>query len=294
MAVVSEHAHHGAPFTLENSAPVKLGAHGPAWTSVAVFAALLGGIGLVSALTISGNISYWIAVPVNAVCLYVLAHLNHEAFHANICGSQTRLRWLNESIGRLISFIFWFSMPAFRAVHFAHHRSTNDHDLDADMWMARKNPVLVALACLTLQMRYEVQMWRLRGKGVISNRILIEFYIERALAIALVAAAFQAGYGFEVVMLWLLPAYLTLPFLAFLFAYAVHHPHDGESGKYADTNVWITRAPLLQPLVTAVFVFQNYHLIHHLHPRIPFYLYGKTFRRIRPELEREGASIRVL
>lgn len=299
MAVVSDHQHDFAPSARaaeESDAPgaVTLGAQGFAWTSLAVFASMTGLIALTSALTIAGAVSYWLAVPANAACLYVLAHLNHEAFHANISGTQAKAKWLNEAIGRFISFVFWFSMPAFRAVHFAHHRFTNHRDLDADMWMARKNPIAVALACLTLQMRYEVQMWRLRSKGVIPNRVVVEFYIERAMAVALVAGAFWAGFGFEAVMLWLLPAYLTLPLLAFLFAYAVHHPHNDKDGKYADTNVWLTRAPLLQPFVTAIFVFQNYHLIHHLHPRIPFYRYGRVFRKIRPDLEREGASIRQI
>jgi beta-carotene hydroxylase len=253
---------------------------------------MTGLIALTSFLAVSGALSYWFAVPANAVCFYVLAHLNHEAFHSNISGSQYKAKWLNEAIGRFISFVFWFSMPAFRAIHFAHHRFTNDRDLDADTWMARKNPVAVALACLTLQMRYEVQMLRLFRKGVISRRIVIEFYIERVMDIALVVAAFWAGYGFEVVMLWLLPAYLTLPFLAFFFAYVVHVPHDAEGGKYRNTSVWLARRAWMQPVLNAVFVYQNYHLVHHLHPRIPFYRYERAFRQIRPELERHRAAIR--
>jgi fatty acid desaturase len=294
MVIAAEHEGAFAPFPAGAAKPVRLGAHGFAWPSLATFVSMAGAIGLVSFLTVAGVLSYWVAVPANAVCLYVLAHLNHEAFHSNINGTDYKAKWLNEAIGRFISFVFWFSMPAFRAVHFAHHRFTNDPDLDADMWMARKNPLTVLGACMTLQMRYEVQMLRLFRKGVIPARVVVEFYIERALNIALVAAAFWAGFGFEVVMLWLLPAYLTLPFLALLFAYVVHHPHDRSGDKHRNTGVWLSGRKFLQPAVTAVFVFQNYHLVHHLHPRIPFYRYGKAFRAMRADLERENAAIRTL
>jgi beta-carotene hydroxylase len=38
-------------------------------------------------------------------------------------------------------------------------------------------------------------------------------------------------------------------------------------------------------------MFQNFHLIHHLFPRVPFYLYSKAFRSLKPVLERERAHI---
>ncbi|MEZ5892335.1 MAG: fatty acid desaturase [Parvularculaceae bacterium] len=271
--------------------PVRLGVHGFAWTSLSTFFAMAGLVALTSFLAVTGVAPYWLAVPANAVCLYVIAHINHEAFHGNISGTAHKLKWLNEAIGRFISFTFWFSMPAFRAVHAAHHRFTNDPEMDADRWMARKNPLAVMLACFTLQMHYEYKMWGLLRKGFISKRIVIEFYIERAMAIALVVAAFRFGYGYEAVMLWLLPAYLTLPFLALMFAYIVHHPHTTEGGEHRRSNVIVSKNPVLQSAMTAAFVFQNYHLVHHLHPRIPFYLYGKTFRAQRAAMAAQHANI---
>ena len=38
-------------------------------------------------------------------------------------------------------------------------------------------------------------------------------------------------------------------------------------------------------------MFQNFHLIHHLFPRIPFYLYPNAFRSLKPVLEKEHAHI---
>ena len=36
---------------------------------------------------------------------------------------------------------------------------------------------------------------------------------------------------------------------------------------------------------------QNYHLLHHLYPRMPFYRYAACFRAVRPVLEAERARI---
>ena len=38
-------------------------------------------------------------------------------------------------------------------------------------------------------------------------------------------------------------------------------------------------------------LFQNFHLIHHLFPRVPFYLYPNAFHDLKPVLDQEGAHI---
>jgi beta-carotene hydroxylase len=38
-------------------------------------------------------------------------------------------------------------------------------------------------------------------------------------------------------------------------------------------------------------MFQNFHLVHHLFPRVPFYLYPQAFRSLKPVLEQERAHI---
>ena len=44
-------------------------------------------------------------------------------------------------------------------------------------------------------------------------------------------------------------------------------------------------------MANTLYGFQNFHLIHHLFPRVPFYLYPKAFRSLKPVLEREKAHI---
>ncbi|WP_411819296.1 fatty acid desaturase [Hyphococcus formosus] len=263
---------------------------GAAWPTVGLFASLWIGISLSAWAALSGVIPFWVACLINAVFLYVTAHTNHEAIHRNISAGAPKLRWLNEAIGHFGSFWFFLPFLAFKAVHLAHHRAPNNPDEDGDMWVARKNPFVVFICCASILVGYERQIWRLARTGGLSRRAVISIYGQRLLAIAIVATAVSIGYGYEIMMLWVIPGLLTVPFLAYFFAYVVHHPHT-ETEAYQASNVLLT-TPRLQPLMTAIFVFQNYHLVHHLNPRIPFYEYGKVFRQMRSELEEKEAAIR--
>lgn len=261
-----------------------------AWRSVAVFAFVWAGFFGVSALALSGALPLWVGFLVNTALLYGSAHINHEAVHRNISGAQSELKRFNDVLGHFGSFWLFLPFPAFKAVHLAHHRVTNDPERDADMWFARKTPLGVFASCCTLLWGYEIQLRRLFKEGLVSKHDMRMIVGQRLLAVALVIAAFAMGYGLEVFMLWIGPALFVMPILAFLFAYAVHHPHSSTESHQA-SNVWLA-PPWAQPLLTAVFMFQNYHLVHHLNPRIPFYRYGEVFRRIRPQLEAERAAIK--
>lgn len=266
---------------------------GFAWPLLMIFLLIAGTLASVSAAAIAGIIPLWAGLMVNTVMLYLMAHINHEAVHRNISGKGNRLTFLNDAIGHIGSFWVFLPYPAFRAVHFAHHRSTNDPLLDGDMWFARKSPLAIAAACTSILVGYEIALWRLYRRKMITAMDMGVIIASRLLFVALVGAAFVVGYGREVMMLWIIPALLVMPVLAFLFAFIVHHPHTDRQKEKA-SNVWLSHNPLIQRLLTMVFVFQNYHLIHHLNARIPFYRYGEYFRKDRAKLEQAGAAIKYV
>ena len=67
-----------------------------------------------------------------------------------------------------------------------------------------------------------------------------------------------------------------------LFAWIVHRPHT-ETGRYRDTASFVFPTSI-DTVVSWLWLFQNYHAIHHLFPRIPFYRYRAVFRQIRPAM----------
>ena len=80
--------------------------------------------------------------------------------------------------------------------------------------------------------------------------------------------------------------------LLYLFAYIVHRPHQ-DVGRYVDTSTILVPGPW-QRLVTWLWGFQNYHSIHHLFPRVPFYQYAKLYADIEPIMVARGAPIYTL
>ena len=94
------------------------------------------------------------------------------------------------------------------------------------------------------------------------------------LAVGLTVLAFLSGYGLEVVLLWLMPARLAIGLLAFGFDWLPHHPHDVRSDDDRYRATVVRPSPWLTPLL----IYQNYHLIHHLYPAVPFYRYSRVWR----------------
>jgi beta-carotene hydroxylase len=78
----------------------------------------------------------------------------------------------------------------------------------------------------------------------------------------------------------------------YLFAYVVHTPHAAV-GRYVDTSTFIVPGKL-GTLVTVLWGYQNYHSIHHLFPRVPFYRYADLFAEIEDIMIAKGAPIHRL
>jgi beta-carotene hydroxylase len=98
------------------------------------------------------------------------------------------------------------------------------------------------------------------------------------------------GYWREVLMLWVLPHIFASALIIYFFAYLPHKPHKVRE-RYRDTNVFWVHGKIMEPVVDWLYLFQNFHLIHHLFPRIPFYKYKDAFTDLRPVLEKEHAHI---
>ncbi len=102
-------------------------------------------------------------------------------------------------------------------------------------------------------------------------------------------ALLAAGYWVEALLLLGVAWLFGLTLLLYLFAYIVHRPHQ-DVGRYVDTSTILVPGPW-QRLVTWLWVFQNYHSIHHLFPRVPFYQYAKLFAEIEPIMVAKGSPI---
>jgi beta-carotene hydroxylase len=103
---------------------------------------------------------------------------------------------------------------------------------------------------------------------------------------------FVGCYPIEVLLYTLASNVLGLTFLGLVFAWIVHQPY-GETARYKNTNTILLPAWIRRP-ATTLWLWQNYHSIHHLFPKVPFYQYEKLFNEIEPGMvERDSPIIRV-
>lgn len=263
---------------------------GVAWPTVCLAVLVFGSYGLVLAASLVGALSLWLATPLIALLTYLSYSVLHEAVHGSITGNQQNLRWLNEACGYVAAWILMTPLTAHRHEHLAHHRNTNDRDGDPDYHVGdiRNAPIQAMIAASKVfhgQFSFYLQH-RWNRASVHQN---LQFCSEIAAAVLPRLALLAAGFWVEGALLfgvaWLLGVAITL----YLFAYLVHRPHE-VVGRYVDTST-VLLPGRGQPLLNWVWVFQNYHSIHHLFPRVPFYQYEKLFQEIEPVMVAKGAPI---
>ena len=175
-------------------------------------------------------------------------------------------------------------------MHLTHHRDTNDPDLDPDHWVAVQSPFKVLFRCLTIVFWYHQYFWKhiafhahIPGMRPLTIHIAVMYLILYGIAFGL--SVF--GWWREVLALWIVPHILASALIIYFFAYLTHKPHEVHE-RYRDTNIFWVRGKIVEPVVNWLYMFQNFHLIHHLFPRVPFYLYPKAFRSLKPVLEQRA------
>ncbi len=260
-----------------------------AWATVALFLGILASVSTVAALAIAGYVSYWVAIPLNAVLIYAIFAPLHEAVHDNIAGPYRGLRWLELLIGHVSGFVLLAPYPGFRLLHLHHHQHTNDPVEDPDYWVRSNHYLGAILRCMVIQPVYVFHLYKI-ARDPAAMRIFWYEVLYLAAYIPIIAGAYALGWGNELVLLWILPGYIGVVMCPLFFDWPVHHPHT-ERRRYVDSAVLVFPRPIRR-LMDIAFLGHSYHLMHHLYPRIPFYHYGTAYYALAPELAAVGAKVR--
>ena len=242
---------------------------------------LAGGICLFagsSALAIGGVWLWPISIALNAIASYMLFTVAHDAAHRSVSSNGA----LNTGIGRTATPFFapHACFPVWRFIHMQHHRFTNQDDgRDPDHYTERGPRWQLPLRWLTVDLYYLVFYLPRLGSRPRSEKL--EQLLSWALIGGAVLVAIATGNGLAVLLLYFLPIRLAILWLGFAFDYL---PHNGladtaQSDRFRATRNRIGLERLLSPLM----LYQNYHLVHHLHPLIPFHRYITVWRRREPD-----------
>ncbi len=241
-------------------------------------------------LALTGVLSLWLAVPMVAMLTYFSYTILHEAVHGSISGNRQSLRWINKAMGYVAAWIVMIPMTAHRHEHTAHHRYTNDEIKDPDFHIGQIRDslpamVLAVLRAMVTQFRYYSEnRWT---KAPYKEKVYL--CIEVAAALLPRFAVMVAGYWVEGLALFVLGWLIGAIILLYLFAYVVHRPHE-QVGRYVDTSTILLAKPL-HSLITWLWLFQNYHSIHHLFPRVPFYKYAELYGKLEDIMLAKGAPV---
>lgn len=207
------------------------------------------------------------AILLNATASYMAFTVAHDATHSSVSSN----RRLNDWTGR-VSMILLEPGPfflVFRFIHMQHHRFTNDKTKDPDMHCGTGPKWLLPFKWLTLDYAYfkhylKPDSFRKRPK---SERR--EFYLSTLFAVAIIAAVIFTGWLTYYLLLFVLPTRISKLVVALAFDFLPHFPHETQAKEdpFKSTSNRVGAEWLLTPL----FIYQNYHLVHHLYPTVPFY-----------------------
>jgi ring-1,2-phenylacetyl-CoA epoxidase subunit PaaE len=245
-----------------------------AWPTVALLAgALAVWIGS-TVLAVTGTWPWPVSVPLNAIASFVLFTVSHDAAHNAVSSNGTATTW----IGRLATIMFapHAGFRTWRFIHMQHHRFTNEDDgRDPDSYTHSGPAWQLPLRWATVDLWYMVFYLPKLGSRPKAERV--ELFTTWALVLAVVIACAATGTLGWFLALYLLPQRLAVTFLAWSFDFLPHHgleEHTHED-RFKATRNRIGMEKLVSPLL----LNQNYHLVHHLHPVIPFYRYLRVWRR---------------
>jgi beta-carotene hydroxylase len=236
----------------------------------------LGAVALV-ALSVMG---YWqwnfpgvVCFFLNVVALHLVGTVIHDASH-NVA-HQNRI--VNAMLGHGSALMLGFSFPVFTRVHMQHHANVNDPDNDPDHFVSTGGPLWLIAARFFYHeiFFFRRKLWR--------KYELLEWFLGRLAVGLIVYLAVQNGFLGYIFNFWFSPALVVGLALGLFFDYLPHRPFQ-ERDRWKNARVYPS------PILNVMIMGQNYHLIHHLWPSIPWYYYQKAYRVARPLLDEKGCD----
>ena len=255
-----------------------------AWPTIILFVFLLVGYMLLWVFYNRGLSGVWTSL-IGAGIAYGMFTIAHEASHGNISGGIKSYKRLEEILGWLSSFFLLFPFSAFVVIHLRHHAHTNDPVNDPDHYVNGSNPFSIFFRCVTLIGHYfGLTLGAKSKKNTAMKAIRTQSITFLFVLAAILGLLIFSGNGNALFFVFIVSAFIAAPILAFSFDWLPHYPHNNLN-KYRNTRI------VTIPGLEFLSLYQSYHLIHHLHPRVPFYKYRSCFLDMETELLEKQSPI---
>ena len=238
-------------------------------------------------LVFTGALPLWAGFIIATLNLMLSYLPSHEAQHDIIAKPGTKLRWLNQMVGHLSTIPLVLPYRVARLTHLEHHTHANDPALDPDHSTQAKGPLHAIWN--SIQNRQPGARGGLNSYGETLKRIgrpdvLLDAAIYNLVFYGILFALAWNGFAIEAALLWWLPRHIGLTYIQYYLSWAPHHPAT-DKGRYRDTRSFRS------VLGNIGSMGMQYHIVHHLHPRIPLYRTPRAYWQMRDILEARGCRV---
>lgn len=241
-------------------------------------------------LVLFGVIPLWAGFIISTLNIMLCYLPSHEAQHDIIGRPGSKWRWLNETVGHLSTIPLTLPYRIAKLTHLEHHKHANHEGLDPDASSAASGP----LACVW----NTIQSGQPRAKGGFNAygealarigrpEVVLDGVIYNIIFYGTLSALAWNGFALEAALLWWLPRWIAMIYIRYYLSWAPHHPAT-ETGRYRDTRSFRSIVGNLGSMG------MQYHIVHHLHPRIPLYRTPMAYWEMKPILEARGCNVHEL
>jgi beta-carotene hydroxylase len=232
------------------------------------------------ALVVLSTCGYWLwnwhgflCFCTNVIALHLAGTVIHDASH-NVAHKN---RIANALMGHGSALMLGFAFPVFTRVHMQHHANVNDPKNDPDHFVSTGGPLWLIAARFFYHevFFFKRRLWR--------KYELLEWFLSRLFVAGVVYLACEYGFLDYIMNFWFVPALVVGLALGLFFDYLPHRP-------FKERDRWKNARVYPSPILNLLIMGQNYHLIHHLWPSIPWYKYQPAYRAVKPLLDAKGCD----
>ncbi len=241
-------------------------------------------------LVFMGVIPLWLGFIIATLNISLSYLPSHEAQHDIIAKPGTKLRWLNQLVGHLSTIPLVLPYQVAKITHMDHHKHANDPELDPDYSTHAEGPMQALWKSMVN--RQPRANGGFNAYGELLNRkgrtdVILISVAYQLVHFGILFALAWSGFAIEAALLWWLPRQIALTYIQFYLSWAPHNPGLSK-GRYRDTRSFRSILGNIGSMG------MQYHVIHHLHPRIPLYRTPRAYWEMKPILEARGCNVHEL
>lgn len=237
-------------------------------------------------ILISRNIT-WFFYPLAILLIgsrqRALTTLLHESAH----GILAKNKLLNFILGTFCSgYLILQQRNIYKTSHcFGHHRYLGNAELDPDFRFYLQEGLYNPLSQQDFIIKYIIQplllikmpsylFYLVKHRFLTKKGMHTELYIMFGYILTIIIALIWFGFWDELILFWLIPYITVFQVLGWFIELSEHYPLVGEN----EVDLYMTRnrfSPWYEALFTSMHN-ENFHLVHHLLPSVPFWNQAKA------------------